>query len=268
MLYLIGIGLNPRQLTFEALDAIKRCESLYLETYTSRFSQGIASELEAMIKKPIMALGRTQVEEGFASVLSAAHKKDIGLLIYGNPLFATTHVQLLLDAQEKGIPSRVIAGISISNYLGHTGLDSYRFGRVTTVVFQEPSYSPESFFDIVTANHERGLHTLCLLDIRTEEERFMGIHEAARILLDIGKRHKNAWIATAPMIGIYAAGSDAQEIRCASAQQLADHRSDRFPQTLIVCGKLTEKEEEALSSLYPTEHKTSKTSAPARKKRT
>src|SRR3989344_2754343 len=127
MLYLIGLGLRVEHLTLEALATIKECKALFVETYTSAYSQGTIEDLEKTIDKEILKLGRKAVEEGFDEILSAAKGTDIALLVFGNPLTATTHVQILLDAKEKGIECKVIPGISIVNYLPFTGLDAYRF---------------------------------------------------------------------------------------------------------------------------------------------
>ncbi len=247
MLYLVGIGLNPRQLTLEAVDAVKACGRVFLESYTSRFSDGTASELEELLEKRIEVLERGKVEEDFSGVLKSAQKENVALLVFGNPLFATTHIQVLLDAHKLKIQTRVIAGISIQNYLGESGLDAYKFGRVCTVVFAEPHYAPESFFDVIEANQKLGLHTLCLLDIRTEENRFMSVWQALEFLQSIAKKRKSKLLEKLLFVGLYGVGSPNQEIVKGNADALQKFNSDSFPQSLLVCGKLNEKEKEALA---------------------
>ena len=48
MLYLIGLGINKEHITLGALDAVRECEELYLEGYTS-LGLGI-DELEKIFK--------------------------------------------------------------------------------------------------------------------------------------------------------------------------------------------------------------------------
>lgn len=249
MLYLVGIGLNSRQLTLEALEAIGHCSQLFIENYTSLYSQGTILELERVIGQKIVSLDRKSVEEKFDTLFKTAQKHNIGLLIFGNPLFATTHVQLLLDAKGHKMETRVIAGISIQNYLGSTGLDAYKFGRVITVVFQESHYAPESFFDFLETNSKNGLHTLCLLDIRSDENRFMTISQAVETLRKIAHKRNSKLLDEATLVGLYGIGNENQKIKSGNAEQLLEFKTDLLPQSLIVCGRLNEKEFEAISKL-------------------
>jgi len=249
MFYLAGIGLKPKHLTVEALEALKKCEQVFLDAYTSKYAEGSIEELEALIGKKITALGRTGIEEEFEPMLKASKGKDIALLVFGNCLTATTHVQLLIDAKKIGIKSAVLPGISLTNLLGKTGLDEYRFGRTVSIVFQEANYAPESFYDMIMENRNAGLHTLCLLDIRAEEKRFMGIQEALVVLEKIEKKRGLKAIKDSRIIGLYALGSRNEKIKAGSMNGLVKSGLGGFPQALIVCGRLNEKEEEAVAAL-------------------
>ncbi|MBI2529801.1 MAG: diphthine synthase, partial [Candidatus Diapherotrites archaeon] len=167
MLYIIGIGLKPEHITLEALRALEECEDIYLETYTSAFAEGDLKGLKKAVGgKKINLLDREQVEEEFAqNIMPNAKNEDVALLVFGAPLFATTHVQLLIDAKALKVKTRVVQGISVQNFLPETGLDAYKFGRIATIVAPEENYAPESFYEIIEGNFANGLHTLCLLDI-------------------------------------------------------------------------------------------------------
>jgi len=39
----------------------------------------------------------------------------------------------------------------------------YNFGETVSIVFWTESWQPDSFYDKIVRNVERGLHTLCLL---------------------------------------------------------------------------------------------------------
>ncbi|MCR4369471.1 MAG: diphthine synthase, partial [archaeon] len=171
MLYLIGLGLIPSHLTLEAQAALRACKKIYLEVYTSQYAQGSPADLEKITGKQIFELTRKQVEEELAPLLEEAKSKDIGLAVFGNPLNATTHIQILLDAKKLGAKTIVVAGIGVFEFVSLSGLDRYKFGRTTTLVFHEQDYEPESFYDAIIANKKMGLHTLCLLDIKKDEER-------------------------------------------------------------------------------------------------
>lgn len=249
MLYLIGTGLKPQHLTAEALKAIQSCSAVFLENYTSQFSQGNKKELEKMVGKKILELDRQRVEETFQPVFEKAKKQKIALLVIGNPLVATTHIQILLDADKQKIPVQVLPGISVADFLGKTGLDAYKFGRVCTVVFPEENYKPESFFDVIENNYRNGLHSLCLLDIRTEEKRLMTVAQAVIILERIEEKRSSNLLQKTILVGLYALGGKNEQIIAASAKELKNE-IPVFPQALVVCGKLNEKEKECLAKLY------------------
>ena len=120
MFYLIGIGLKPGHLTAEAKQAIEKCSRVFLDTYTSAYAEGSVEDLKKLLGKDITELGRKGIEEGFRPIVEEAGKRgeDIALLVFGNALSATTHVQLLLDAKKLGFSARTIAGISVYNFLG------------------------------------------------------------------------------------------------------------------------------------------------------
>lgn len=96
---------------------------------------------------------------------------------------ATTHSDLQLRAREREIDVQVIHNASILNAVGVCGLQLYRFGEVrrknlsvewtsfqaVSIVFFTPTWRPDSFYDKIAANRSRGLHTLCLLDIKVKE---------------------------------------------------------------------------------------------------
>ena len=37
MLYIIGLGLNEKSISLEGIEAIEKCEKIYLESYTVEF---------------------------------------------------------------------------------------------------------------------------------------------------------------------------------------------------------------------------------------
>jgi diphthine synthase len=250
MFYLIGIGLKPKQLSLEALDALKNADQIYLEGYTSEYSEGLLKELQEIIGKKFKLLGRQEIEEGFESALLGAKKNNIALMIFGNALTATTHIQLLLDAKEKGIKYKVIPGISITNTIAESGLDEYKFGRTVTICYHERGYEPETFYEQIKENQKIALHTICLLDIKKDEkpERMMNCKEAIKVLekIEEKKNEKNKWNYIA-LIGM---GSEKQKIIKGKEKIFESKEVEEiFPQTLLIPGKMNEKEKEVLEKL-------------------
>src|SRR3989338_6665251 len=149
---------------------------------------GSLKALERKIKKKILVLSRQEVESDF--VTEHARKKDIALLISGDPMTATTHFQLIFDAKKSGIPYEIIHAPSIYTSIADTGLQLYKFGRTTTLVYPEKNFSPSSPYEVIEMNRKLGLHTLVLLDIK--EDRQMSVKEGIEILMKMenGKKEK------------------------------------------------------------------------------
>ena len=106
MLWLISLGIGENSISLEGLEAGKTCQSLYLEQYTT--SQFSRVELEKVFGMNIQELDRKGVEEG--SLVEEAKTKDIGLLVGGDALSATTHLALVLDCKKQNVPYRIVHG--------------------------------------------------------------------------------------------------------------------------------------------------------------
>ena len=88
------------------------------------------------------------------------------MLVVGDPLQATTHIDLQLQANEQGIECEVIHGISITNLVtGAVGLSNYKFGRQTTLTYPYSGWIATSPLEVIAVNRGMGLHTLALLDL-------------------------------------------------------------------------------------------------------
>lgn len=188
MLVLIGLGLyDEKDVTLRGMEAAESCDSLYAELYTSGWS-GLEN-LGASLGKEIRVVERSDLEENQGKILGEAKNKNVGILIPGDPLVATTHIDLLIQARKKGIKTRVVHAPSIYSAIGETGLFIYKFGKTTTIPLPEKDYEPESPYDTIKENKERGLHTLCLLDVKG---RLMTPKEGLQVLLKMEeKRNEN-----------------------------------------------------------------------------
>lgn len=248
MFYLIGIGLKPEHISLEALNATKKCRKVFLESYTSVYSEGTIKELEKILGKKIISLGREEVEKKYKEYFFDK-KENTALLVYGNPLTATTHLSILLELKEKKIPFKVIPSVSIIDFVSLTGLSAYTFGGITSIVFPEKNYSPESFYDVIAKNKKNGLHTLCLLDIKEEEKKFMCIREAIEILEGIQEKRKEKIISESIMVGMSAVGSSKMQLKAGKKEELKKYSFEGKPHSLIVCGRLNKFELNALKEL-------------------
>ncbi len=237
MLYLIGIGLaDGNDISLKALEIIKRCNFVYLESYTSKLQCNIQS-LERLYNKRIIAADRNLVENKTKDILEKAKNKDVAFLIIGDVFSATTHIIMLLEAKKHDINTKIIHNASILTAVGETGLDLYKFGRTASIPFNNKEI--ETPVEIFKNNYKNNLHTLFLLDLDPINNRFMAVSEAADYLIR-NKVDKKAVLCAA-------LGSQDSLIKYDSLKNLRNIKIEKFPQCLIIPAKrLHFVEEEAL----------------------
>ena len=185
MLYLIGLGLNENGITKEGMLALRSCQKIYLESYTVNFPYS-TTDLENSLGKNIVELGRSEVESD--KLINEAKKNDVALLIYGCPLFATTHLSLIMDAKKDKVNTKIIYAASVFDAIASCGLQLYKFGKITSMPAWQKNFTPDSFLDIVSENQSIKAHSLILTDIGLDfENSIIQLKESAKkknILLD------------------------------------------------------------------------------------
>ncbi|MBU1120793.1 diphthine synthase, partial [Candidatus Micrarchaeota archaeon] len=147
------------------------------------------------------------------------------------------------------IPFKAIPSLSIIDFVSLTGLSAYRFGGITSIVFPEKNYAPESFYDVIAKNKKNDLHSLCLLDIKAEEKKFMSVKEAIEILEGIEAKRKEKIISESILVGMSAVGSSKMQLKAGRAEELKKYSFGGRPHSLIVCSRLSEFELNALKEL-------------------
>ncbi len=260
MLYFIGLGLKPEQLTAEGKKALKDAKKIYVDCYTSVFSESTIKDLENELKKKFTLLYREDVELHFSRIISEAKKQNVAFCVFGNITSATTHSSIITDAKNAKVKYKLIPGISIISVAPMlTGLEEYRFGRTISIVKPVKNYSPTGFFDYILENKKQGLHTLCLLDIKIEKnkkEYFMQPFEACQRLLDIAKLNssslekKKQEIENWKIIAITGACSEKEKIVFTTLKEFANKKTNyHMPSSIVICGKITMPEEEFLKNV-------------------
>jgi diphthine synthase len=244
MLNLIGLGLHDeRDLSLKAVDAMRASERVYLEGYTSYFN-GSLERLGELCGKDVVVLTRKDVEESPEKTVLAPG--EVSLLVLGDPLVATTHSDLVLRADRLGIKVKVIHSSSVYSAIGETGLALYSFGKTITVAYPEGKYFPTSPYDGLKNNLQRGLHTLCLLDVKADEKRYMTVNEGIELLSRMeGEKKQNVFRPDTRCVGVARLGGDVV-IKYGTAERLAKEDFGGPPHTLIVPGKLHFMEEDML----------------------
>ena len=164
---LLLVGMGPGSvgaMTIEAVEAATAATHRRYEAYTALWPDEELNLLEQTIG-PIQRVMRPEVEQP-EDLFALASTSLVALLVVGDPLQATTHVDLQLQAAEAGIECRVFHGISITTLVtGAIGLSNYRFGRQTTLTYPYGGWVATSPLETIIVNRYTGLHTLALLDL-------------------------------------------------------------------------------------------------------
>lgn len=247
MLRIIGLGLySPKDLTLGGLEAARKADKVYAELYTSFYAGGV-SELSKLAGKKVKELKRSDLEENAGLLINEAKNHDVALLVAGDPMVATTHIDLVLRARKAGVDVEVIHASSIISAVAETGLMAYKFGKTTTLAYPEKGYKPASPYDALAENKKQGLHTLCLLDVKREEDRYMTVGEGIQTLLEIEAEKKQGVFSKDTLcVGAARLGSGDRAIKSGKAGQLQKQDFGGPPHALIVPGKLHFMEEEAI----------------------
>src|SRR5438445_7495647 len=111
----IGLGLDSeRGITLEGLDAARNASSVFAEFYTNLMPNLDLTNLERLVGKKVTVLGRRDIEDSEGkAVLIAAKEGDVTLLVPGDPMVATTYIELRLCLAKRRFESRIIHSSSI-----------------------------------------------------------------------------------------------------------------------------------------------------------
>lgn len=247
-LFLIGIGLGDADdITLKGLELAKKADKVYLESYTSVLNCSI-KDLEKTIGKKIELANREVVEKkAEATILQSARDADCALLVIGDPLVATTHIDLIERARKENIPVKVVHNASIISAIGATGLQVYKFGKTTSIPFPSKDYAPETPYLAIEENQKIGAHTLLLLDLKPEENKFMSVSDAIDYLLKLEIRlNKKVFTRDTLCIGCARIGAKDQLIKAGKAKDIQKTDFGKPVHCLVVPGKLHFMEEEFL----------------------
>jgi diphthine synthase len=172
-------------------------------------------------------------------ILKNARKNDVALLVSGDPLAATTHIDMMLRAKKEKIKVKAIHAPSIFTAISETGLQLYKFGKTASIPQWTNSFRPESFFDIIESNLKIKAHTLVLIDIG------MSVNEALKELNEISNKRN---VKLNDIIICERMGTDKSKI---SYNKIEDLIKKKFalPACIIIPSELHFMEAEALKSI-------------------
>jgi diphthine synthase len=247
-LVFVGLGLNDEKgISLNGLEEAKSADNVFIELYTSLLPDFALENLERLVSKRIHVLYRRDLEEENGKlVLDAAAAGKAVFLVPGDPFIATTHVTLRIEAAKRRLSTRIVHGASImSAIVSLSGLHNYKFGKTVTVPF--PENFSETPYNVIAQNRQLGLHTLCLLDLKADEKRYLTIAEALALLKVVeAKRKLGVAVDDALTVGVARAGSRQPTLKADFVHDLSTFDFGQPPMTLIFVGQLHFMEAEAL----------------------
>jgi len=252
-LILLGLGLTGwNSLSLEGVNLIKSAVKVYLEDYTSPVSANLKKDLEKITGKKIEVASREFIEDG-REIIKESRQGNIVLLSYGDPMAATTHMDLRVRAANEGVETRVIHNASIMTAIfGETGLHAYNFGRTVTMIRSGLTLQ-STVANTVFENFLRRLHTLILLEYNSVSGFFLDPSDAMSSLLATEKElkqnifNKDTFLLVASRIG----GQD-QSIISGRISSLKQKDFGKPPHVIIIPGRLHFTEIDALKTLVKT----------------
>ena len=277
-LYLVGLGLQMRDITVKGLNVIKKSKHVLVDEITrqilkdinidGRYSQQDLEPANELVS--LLELKDTGFDPNdFEICTSLLEGGDVAVVVYGDPLVFTNYSSLLASCSQKNISYNVIHNTSILNGVACCGPQLYRFGETVTMPFDflnkqdseqlQIISSENSFLSRLVCNRNNGWHTLCLMNsfVNSANEARLEIitpNDAGKILLkclDLSSPEQKLNISRDTTV-IVATGlaSDSQEFIVCAISELEYHRfKDYLLYALIILGTLHPVEEECLSAL-------------------
>lgn len=237
-LVFVGLGLyGYADISMRGLEEVKGADYVFAEFYTSVMPGFNIDEFKRFSGKDLIIVSRRNIEdEDGMLILERAKEGRVVFLVPGDPLIATTHIALRIKAERMGIRTRVIHGASIlSAAIGLSGLQNYRFGKSVTIPFPDRNMVSRTPYIVIAENKRRDLHTLCFLDIRVEESRYMTIKEALEFLLALEEDIRQNVVGERSLaVGIARAGSESPIVKAGAVRDLLNFEFGGPPHTLIV----------------------------------
>ncbi|WP_048163073.1 diphthine synthase [Thermogladius calderae] len=242
MLLLVGIGMKYEDLTLQAIQAIESADLVIIDTYTS-IHEDINRIIELIGRKEVRLAKRSDLEGvGIERIVEEAARRKVAILVPGDPLIATTHEAIRVEAAKRGVEVKVVNGLTVvSLAFSRSGLHFYKLGRTVTLTY-DPS-SVDYVLRVIQDNTSRGLHTLILLDWRAEESKAMTVQEAVSMLLE---GDKEGLLAGRVGVGLARLGFSDEYMVADLVPNLGGYEYPGPPHSLIVTGDLHFMEVESL----------------------
>ncbi len=250
MLTLVGAGLGPDSVSQSLRKALERANLIVVETYTSPGS-GWVEELVKGLGKDVLVASRDVLEERSRDIVELAASRDVVIVVPGDPMIATTHSSLVVEALRSGVRAQVIPGLSgPCASMSVSGLQFYRFGRKMTIPAPWRGVGYTSIAYWFLGNLCLDLHTLFLLDVSPSGEQ-LAPREGVRALKEaLNDLLGASWSGLRDLIVLeVSVGDDGIESSYATLSDY-DRLSTLVPSSLMVPARLHVSEIEFLTSFH------------------
>jgi len=252
MLALVGLGVNGiSSINLRGIDFLNKSDVIYLDGYTTPFSSNFVKALSLQIGKEVIVLERERLEDRTEEVLSQAKLRNVSLAVLGDPLLATTHMNLVVEAKKRGIPFTVIHNTSIVSILTSCcGLHPYKFGRIATIVHESGTPATSVYFTLYD-NLIKGTHTIFLLEFDTKSGKGVLPNFAFKILKNAENVYKLAAFSEDTFLIIACRiEKDDQKFYIGTVSDLEGIDFGEPPYSIVIPSKLHFTEEESIRVLF------------------
>ena len=259
MLIFIGLGLSLDLMPLGSfVKLVRNCDKIVVDSYTSIWFPNLLELVNIFSKlgKEIVIAKRNYLEgTNPLYLIEESRKRNVCIAVSGDPFIATTHIALAVEGMNRDIDVEVVPGTSIvSVAMSVSCLQSYRFGKMVTLVKPREGIRFEYPLMVIKENRSRNLHSLLLLDLDIESGYYMTPSEAAEIIIEtqksLGIEVINA--NTDKLVILEALGSANQSIHLKTLNELLHEKNiyKQPPYTIIVpAQKLHPIEEECLRNI-------------------
>ena len=269
MLNVIGIGINEfGSLSMDSIEILKKSDIIFLERFTGFISDNFLTKLKSLLDDPkdkqsdsnidIKFVKRWYIEDG-REILEKSSLFNVSILVYGDPLVATTYNELLVRAKKQSIDVKVIHSSSgLISLIGETGLQPYKFGKMVTMM-SDPM-SSITVYSTIYDNLCLGLHTLILTEYNNDD----GINNfnsssdpfylsPKRVFEMLLKREEEMKLAniSSDSFALVASkiGSNSSQILSGKIDSLSKMEYNGGPNTIIIPGSLHFIEDDSIRNL-------------------
>ncbi|MEM1541975.1 MAG: diphthine synthase [Ignisphaera sp.] len=255
MIRFVGLGLSLEQLAIGAILRLLKCRKVYIDVYTNLWFPSI-DELARVLKEHgidvIMAYRKDLEGYSISKIVREASEFDVCIATAGDPMIATTHVAIAVEAARNGVELEIFPSTSILNAaMSLSCLQMYRFGKTVTVVKPKDGIVYEYPIHVIKINRSLGLHTLILLEVDIEKDYFMTPKDAITVLLYIQRLLGEEVLSEDDVVVILKAiGSPKCEIKIRTIKEVLKEYFDKTVYTLIIpAKKLHSIEEDCLRTI-------------------